>query len=46
MMPHLVVTLQPFCTDFPHLIQGFKHIGTRQFGAIDAIESLNETILR
>ena len=45
MGPLFVVTLQPFGTDLPDLVQRLKHIGIQHFGAIRPIEPLDEGIL-
>jgi hypothetical protein len=45
MGPLFVVTVQPFGTDLPDLVERLKHIGTEDLGPIRPIEAFNEGIL-
>ena len=44
MMPFFVVTLQPFRTDFSHLVQRVEHIAIQHVNAIRSIELLDDGI--
>jgi len=45
MRPLLVVTLEPFLSDLPDLLQRLEYVRIEDFRAIGAIESLDERIL-
>ena len=45
MRPLVVITLQPFGTDLPDLVERLEHIGIQHFGPIGSIEALDECIL-
>jgi hypothetical protein len=45
MEPFFIVTLQPFCADLSHLLQGFKHIGVQHFRPVGPIIAIDEGIL-